>query len=107
MNLALQGVISQCVVGAKVLEICEFGHTIIDAQAQKIYQKKVNGRSIDRGVAFPVCISVNDVVCNYSPLKTDETVSRFLFVIVVCGPTNLCGRTKCVTIAGRVKTSTP
>jgi len=32
----------------------------------------VKGQAIDRGVAFPVCVSVNDVVCNNSPLPTDE-----------------------------------
>ncbi len=63
------------------MDLCEFGHTVIHTQAQKLFTKKVDGRSIDRGVAFPVCISVNDVVCNFSPLPTDETVSS-LFVNV-------------------------
>ena len=74
MNLALQGVVGQCVAGAKILDICEFGTAVINAQAAKLYTKKVNGNTIDRGVAFPVCVSVNDVVCNYSPLATDEAV---------------------------------
>ena len=74
VNLALQGVVGQCVAGAKILDICEFGTAVINAQAAKLYTKKVNGNTIDRGVAFPVCVSVNDVVCNYSPLATDEAV---------------------------------
>jgi len=32
----------------------------------------VNGAVVERGVAFPVCISVNDVVCNHSPLASEE-----------------------------------
>ena len=75
MNLALQGLVGQCIPGAKIIDLCEFGHTVMEAQAAKLYTKKVNGKQIDRGVAFPVCISVNDVVCNHSPLPTEERVS--------------------------------
>ncbi|XP_020241277.1 ERBB-3 BINDING PROTEIN 1 isoform X2 [Asparagus officinalis] len=31
-------------------------------------------KKIERGVAFPTCISVNNVVCHYSPLAGDENV---------------------------------
>jgi hypothetical protein len=30
-----------------------------------------------RGVAFPVCVSVNECVCHCSPLETDTNVSIF------------------------------
>eukprot|EP00934_Nitzschia_sp_Nitz4_P001419 Nitzschia sp. Nitz4//scaffold180_size44305//4424//6272//NITZ4_007234-RA/size44305-snap-gene-0.63-mRNA-1//-1//CDS//3329539452//1419//frame0 len=73
VNLTLEGLVGQCVVGAKVLDLCEFGHTVLEAQAAKLYTKKVDGKLVDRGIAFPVCISVNDIVCNYSPLPTEET----------------------------------
>jgi hypothetical protein len=84
VNLALQGIVLQCKVGASVLNICEVGHVIIQTQAQKIYTKKVAGKAlVDRGVAFPVCISVNSVVCNHSPLSTDTLVrTRHTFHVV-------------------------
>lgn len=75
VNLALQGLIGQCVPGAKIIDLCEFGHTVVTAQASKLFTKKVNGQAIDRGIAFPVCVSVNDIVCNHSPLPTEEVVS--------------------------------
>lgn len=75
VNLALEGLVSQCVPGAKILDLCEFGHTIMETQAAKLYTKKVSGKTIDRGVAFPVCVSVNDIVCNHSPLPSEERVS--------------------------------
>jgi methionine aminopeptidase len=78
VNLALQGLVSQCLPGAKVIDICEFGHTVLKTQVEKLYTKKVKGEPVDRGVAFPVCISVNDVVCNHSPLLTEERVSLML-----------------------------
>lgn len=67
VNLTLEGLVSQTVVGAKVLELCEFGTTVMETTASKLYTKKVDGQIIDRGVAFPVCVSVNDIVCNFSP----------------------------------------
>eukprot|EP00339_Tiarina_fusa_P017815 CAMPEP_0117036120 /NCGR_PEP_ID=MMETSP0472-20121206/25609_1 /TAXON_ID=693140 ORGANISM="Tiarina fusus, Strain LIS" /NCGR_SAMPLE_ID=MMETSP0472 /ASSEMBLY_ACC=CAM_ASM_000603 /LENGTH=400 /DNA_ID=CAMNT_0004745789 /DNA_START=167 /DNA_END=1369 /DNA_ORIENTATION=- len=73
VNLALEGLVAQCIPGAKILDLCEFGHTVMTAQAAKLYTKKVDGKLIDRGVSFPVCISVNDIVCNHSPLATEET----------------------------------
>lgn len=68
VNLALQGLTLQCVPGAKVVDLCKFGHTIIEAQTAKLYAKKNN---VEKGIAFPVCISVNEVVCNFSPLDSE------------------------------------
>jgi hypothetical protein len=79
VNLALEGLVQQCLPGAKVLDLCEFGHTVISTAAQKLYTKKVHGQTVERGVAFPVCISVNNCVCNYSPLIGEERVRVFLF----------------------------
>jgi len=72
VNLALTGLVSQCVSGAKIIDLCQFGTTIIEAQTAKLYNKKVDGVSIEKGVAFPVCISVNEVICNHSPLESEE-----------------------------------
>eukprot|EP00956_Cyclotella_meneghiniana_P015781 scaffold24523_cov46-Cyclotella_meneghiniana.AAC.2 len=95
VNLALMGLIEQCIVGAKILDLCKlvacscarvdshhlfftitskFGTTIIETQASKLYTKKINGKNIERGVAFPVCVSVNDVICNHSPLASEEVI---------------------------------
>mmetsp|Transcript_7576 Transcript_7576/g.8805 ORF Transcript_7576/g.8805 Transcript_7576/m.8805 type:complete len:174 (+) Transcript_7576:110-631(+) len=80
VNLALTGLVSQCIPGAKIIDLCNFGTTVIDASAAKLYTKKVNGKeAIEKGVAFPVCISVNEIVCNHSPLVSEELVSFFSF----------------------------
>ena len=75
VNLALTGLVSQCVAGAKIIDLCQFGTTVLDAQLSKLYNKKVDGSTVDKGVAFPVCISVNEVICNHSPLPSEELVS--------------------------------
>merc|ERR1719253_17217 len=72
VNLALQGLVQQCLPGAKVIDLCQFGTTVIDASVAKLYNKKVNGQAVEKGVAFPVCISVNDIVCNHSPVASEE-----------------------------------
>jgi methionine aminopeptidase len=75
VNLALTGLVSQCVAGAKIIDLCQFGTTVLDAQLSKLYNKKVDGSTVDKGVAFPVCISVNEIICNHSPLPSEELVS--------------------------------
>lgn len=72
---------SQCIPGAKIIDLCEFGHTVVDTQAKKLFTKKVNGQPIDRGIAFPVCISVNEIVCNHSPLADEELVGFHMKLI--------------------------
>ncbi|KAH7667578.1 Peptidase M24 methionine aminopeptidase protein [Dioscorea alata] len=72
VNKALQSVVSQCKPGVKVVDLCEKGDVFIRDQAGSVY-KNVK-KKIERGVAFPTCISVNNVVCHFSPLATDETV---------------------------------
>ena len=90
VNLALEGLVTQCVPGAKVLDLCEFGTKVMEAAANKLYTKKVNGKLIDRGIAFPVCISVNNIVCNFSPLETEETVSSYFESSIQHSPTTTC-----------------
>jgi hypothetical protein len=54
-NLALQGLVLQVKPGAKVLDLCKFGDMVITKKCGTIYQKKVKGKAIDKGVAFPTC----------------------------------------------------
>ncbi|KEH38647.1 putative methionyl aminopeptidase [Medicago truncatula] len=72
VNKALQLVISECKPDVKIVDICEKGDSFIREQTGKLY-KNVK-KKIERGVAFPTCISVNNTVCHFSPLASDETV---------------------------------
>jgi len=69
VNRTLQGVIQQCVAGKPVSEICQFGDTVIESQCAGIFKSK----KIEKGIAFPTCISVNEVVCHNSPLDSEST----------------------------------
>jgi len=71
-NFALQSVIERCVPGARVIDICKFGDGIIEQKCSQIFRGKVKGKAIDKGVAFPTCLSVNECVCHNSPLESEE-----------------------------------
>ncbi|KAL9398870.1 hypothetical protein Peur_007831 [Populus x canadensis] len=72
VNKALQLVISECKPKAKIVDICEKGDSFIREQTSNMY-KNVK-KKIERGVAFPTCVSVNNTICHFSPLASDESV---------------------------------
>ncbi|XP_022931885.1 ERBB-3 BINDING PROTEIN 1-like [Cucurbita moschata] len=72
INKALQLVLSECKPKAKIVDVCEIGDSFIREQTGNMY-KNVK-KKIERGVAFPTCISVNNVVGHFSPLASDQTV---------------------------------
>ena len=39
VNLTLEGLVAQTVVGAKVLDLCKFGTTVMETAASKLYNK--------------------------------------------------------------------
>ncbi|OQR91425.1 proliferation-associated protein, metalloprotease family M24X, partial [Thraustotheca clavata] len=64
---ALDGVIAQLAPGKSVVELCAFGDAIIAARAGTVYKNK----KVEKGIAFPTCISVNEIVCHFSPLPSE------------------------------------
>jgi len=70
-NAALALVVSLCKAGAKIVDVCEAGDQSIKDATSKIYRNK---KKMDKGVGFPTCVSVNNVVGHFCPLKDDESV---------------------------------
>lgn len=78
-NAVVAEVAAMCVEGAAIRDICEAGDKLIVQRTQAIYRgKSKSGKPIDRGVAFPVCISVNEILCHVTPLNSDNSVSWWL-----------------------------
>ncbi|EEH52880.1 uncharacterized protein MICPUCDRAFT_52887 [Micromonas pusilla CCMP1545] len=74
-NKSLAAVIAACVPGAKVVDACALGDKSIEDEAAKFYNKKgADGQKIDKGIAFPTCVSVNNQVCHNSPAPDDDAV---------------------------------
>lgn len=64
---------SKCVPGAIIYDICKFGDEDIEQRCANVYKAKdkKTGKVVMKGVAFPVCISVNECICHCSPLASE------------------------------------
>lgn len=83
VNKALAAVVDACVPEADIATLCELGDTIIATETGKLYNKKKGGgegdkaaKKIEKGSAFPTCISVNELVGHFSPLKGESAQLR-------------------------------
>ena len=65
----LAKLLKKIAVGSKIFELCVFADNLIYEELNKVYNKK----QTFKGIAFPTCISVNEI-CGYnSPLPEDST----------------------------------
>eukprot|EP00456_Euglypha_rotunda_P040016 TRINITY_DN3086_c0_g1_i22.p1 TRINITY_DN3086_c0_g1~~TRINITY_DN3086_c0_g1_i22.p1 ORF type:complete len:467 (+),score=111.01 TRINITY_DN3086_c0_g1_i22:191-1402(+) len=69
-NEALAFVVKEIAVGKKIVDICAAGDNFINQKTSKIYNKG----KIEKGVAFPTAISVNNVVGHFSPAADHKAV---------------------------------
>jgi len=58
------------VSGASISEVCAFGDNLIEQETKKVYTKD---KKMEKGIAFPTCISVNNIVGHLSPLKSEDS----------------------------------
>ena len=65
----LAKLIKKVVPGAKIFELCLWSDNLIYEELSKVYNKK----AIFKGIAFPTCISPNEIVGHNSPLPEDST----------------------------------
>lgn len=61
-----------CVEGAKVADLCRLGDDTIAAEAAGVFK----GKKIEKGIAFPTCVSPNSVVGHLSPAADDALVLK-------------------------------
>jgi len=67
---AMEEVKKLCKAGARIVDLCKAGDAFITAECKKAFPKN----KIERGIAFPTCVSVNNIAGHFSPLKDDKTV---------------------------------
>jgi curved DNA binding protein len=65
VNGAMAAVIEACKPGVKVVDLCETGDSFINSGVSKEFK----GKDIEKGIAVPTCVSVNNIVGHYSPLN--------------------------------------
>jgi len=71
VNGILKTLVTKSVAGAKILELCEEGDKLLSEETVKVFKKE---KEMKKGIAFPTCISVNNCICHFSPLKSDSEV---------------------------------
>ncbi|PVD35986.1 hypothetical protein C0Q70_02956 [Pomacea canaliculata] len=71
VNAILKELLKKCVPEASVLELCEYGDARLLEETGKVFKKD---KEMKKGIAFPTCISVNNCVCHFSPLKSEPDV---------------------------------
>jgi curved DNA binding protein len=67
-NQVLQGVLSQVAAGKDIADLCDFGDALVAQLTGQVHKSK----KLEKGVAFPTCISVNECVGHFSPFKSES-----------------------------------
>lgn len=68
INRVLKELIEKCVPNASAIEICQLGDARILEETGKVFKKEKN---MKKGTSFPTCLSANNCICHFSPLKSD------------------------------------
>lgn len=53
---------------ASVRDICAEGDRLLEEETNKVFKKE---KDLKKGIAFPVCCSVNNCINHYSPLASE------------------------------------
>lgn len=67
----LSKAIELCVDGADIGEVCAQVDSLIEEELTKVFSNK-KSKKLERGIAFPCCISVNEICGHFSPLPDDS-----------------------------------
>ncbi|XP_074653223.1 proliferation-associated protein 2G4-like [Tubulanus polymorphus] len=70
VNGILKEIVSECVEGKNIIDICKFGDRRLQEETSNVFKKE---KEMKKGIAFPTCISVNNCICHYSPLESEIT----------------------------------
>ena len=64
----MKELINKCVPNASAVELCQFGDQRLLEETGKLFKKEKN---LKKGISFPTCVSANNCICHFSPLKSD------------------------------------
>jgi len=69
-------VAAACIADADVATLCEMGDKIMEEETGKLYNKKVKDKKIEKGIAFPTCVTPNELLGHFSPLKGESKLLK-------------------------------
>src|SRR3989338_10992272 len=61
--------------GVKVIELCSAGDSFMEEKIKHAYKKS---KGLKKGIAFPTCVNVNEIVCHFSPLENTPEAAATL-----------------------------
>jgi len=67
-NRVLKELMEKCVANTSSVELCSLGDKRIFEETEKVFKKE---KTMKKGSAFPTCVSSNNCICHFSPLKSD------------------------------------
>jgi len=67
----LEKAIGLCVEGADISTVCGEVDDFVEEELKKVFSNK-KSKKLERGIAFPCCISVNEVAGHFSPCPEDS-----------------------------------
>lgn len=53
-------------IGSKLIDLCNIGNEFVASECKTVYKQVIN-----KGLSFPICISINEIAGYYVPLATD------------------------------------
>jgi methionine aminopeptidase len=62
-------------VGADISTVCSQGDKFMEEELRKVYNNKKT-KKMERGIAFPCCISVNNIMGHYSPMADESSAIK-------------------------------
>jgi len=71
-NKALETIVKELVADKRIVDVCTLGDKFINEQVAQVFK---SGK-IEKGVAFPTCISVDNCAGHYSPLEADTATLK-------------------------------
>jgi methionine aminopeptidase len=66
-NKALQAVLDAVEPEKSTLDLCKLGDKIVQEETCKLFKK---AKQMKKGIAWPTSVSVNNIICHYSPLES-------------------------------------
>ncbi|QDZ24836.1 metallopeptidase [Chloropicon primus] len=75
-NKTLKYVLDSIAPGVSVVELCESADALLDTEIEKVFNKPTKEGMIEKGVAFPTCLSINNCCGHFSPMGSDNTVIK-------------------------------
>ncbi|KAF5359191.1 hypothetical protein D9756_003118 [Leucocoprinus leucothites] len=74
----MKKLIELSVEGAKLIDLCTEGDKLLEQGTGSVFNKPVKGVKVNKGIAFPTCVSVNNAVAHFSPLASDPQATQAL-----------------------------